>query len=804
MCENGQNNPDSGIEFIEGSDSGLATVSSHRVGRMLSPSGGLETLNDRVLALDFSLRLSLALLMIVAVAAGSADRAVACPVPKGQQSPAASRSLTVAGQSVELMVTAASEHVIRVSAMPIQPDGSTLPVADDSIVMKRTWPEPLLRTRSLPSARDVDLAQLRLTVTPNPLTVTVADRHGRMVQQLTLSSTSGEVTFSLGGAPVFGLGEGGQQFDRRGGSYPLKGGQGLPDLDVIGARVPIPWLIGTAGWGLFFHLPFGGFNLRGESGRFEPRDPQSPLPLDVFVVVSPDPAEIMTEYANLTGYPHMPPLWALGYQQSHRTLSSPEEVLSEAKTFREKKLPCDVLIYLGTGFCPSGWNTGHGSFTFNARVFPDPAKIIEKLHQENFHLVLHVVNPPQGLRGTVNQPADPTDENAAANVWAKHLAVFRLGIDGWWPDEGDKLEVESRLARNRLYWEGPQLERPNQRPYALHRNGYAGMQRYAWLWSGDVDSTWKTLEAQVPVGINIGLSGEPFWGTDTGGFVTTPELTGELYVRWFQFSSFCPLFRSHGRTWKLRLPWGWNMGDAGPVELERYHSPAGLPDRKEFSNPDVEPICKKYLDLRYRLLPYLYSAVREAHDTGLPMMRALWLHYPGDPQAEERGDEYLWGRDILVAPVVEKGATFRRLYLPHGLWYDFWTEAKAEGGREITRPVDLATIPIYLRAGAIIPLGPVKQYTAEKTGEPLTVKIYPGANGRFVMYEDDGTTFDYEKGRFTRVRFEWNEHSRHFRVLLEPGSTLLPPSPRRINLQIVSGGPSRSVVFDGKPLDVAF
>jgi alpha-glucosidase/alpha-D-xyloside xylohydrolase len=186
------------------------------------------------------------------------------------------------------------------------------------------------------------------------------------------------------------------------------------------------------------------------------------------------------------------------------------------------------------------------------------------------------------------------------------------------------------------------------------------------------------------------------------------------------------------------------------------------------------------------------------------MMRALWLHYPGDPQAEVRGDEYLWGRDILVAPVVEKGATSRRLYLPHGLWYDFWTETKAEGGREITRPVELATIPIYLRAGAIIPLGPVKQYTAEKTSEPLTVKIYPGANGRFVMYEDDGTTFDYEKGRFTRVRFEWNEHNRNFRVLLEPGSTLLPPSPRTINLQIVSGGPSRSVVFDGKPLDVAF
>jgi alpha-glucosidase/alpha-D-xyloside xylohydrolase len=292
----------------------------------------------------------------------------------------------------------------------------------------------------------------------------------------------------------------------------------VAELNVIGARVPIPWLVGTSGWGLLFHLPFGGFDLQGEGGRFEPRDPEAPVPLDIFVVVSSDPAEIMAEYANLTGHPHMPPLWALGYQQSHRTLASREEVLAEAETFREKKLPCDVFIYLSTGFCPSGWNTGHGSFTFNERVFPDPAEIVAKLHQEHIHVVLYVVDPPEGLHGTVDQPANPAEENAAANVWAKHLAVFRLGIDGWWPDEGDKLDVESRLARNRLYWEGPQLERPNQRPYALHRNGYAGMQRYAWLWSGDVDSAWETLRAQVPVGINTGLSGEPFWGTDTGGF----------------------------------------------------------------------------------------------------------------------------------------------------------------------------------------------------------------------------------------------------------------------------------------------
>ena len=153
-----------------------------------------------------------------------------------------------------------------------------------------------------------------------------------------------------------------------------------------------------------------------------------------------------------------------------------------------------------------------------------------------------------------------------------------MGLDGWWPDEGDPLDIASRLVRNRMYWDGPQLDRPNERPYALHRNGYAGMQRYAsFLWSGDVYSTWKTLKTQISIGINTGLTGIPYWGTDIGGFVPTPEFTAELYLRWFQFGAFCTLFRSHGRTWKLRLPWGWNTGDPGPIEIRNYDG-AAIPD----------------------------------------------------------------------------------------------------------------------------------------------------------------------------------------------------------------------------------
>ncbi len=197
-----------------------------------------------------------------------------------------------------------------------------------------------------------------------------------------------------------------------------------------------------------------------------------------------------------------------------------------------------------------------------------------------------------------------------------------------------------------MYWEGSQIDRPNERPFALHRNGYAGMQRYgSFLWSGDVNSQWETLRNHVPIAVNTGLTGIPYWGTDIGGFVPTKELTGELYVRWFQFAAFNTLFRSHGRTWMLRLPWGWNTGETGPIE-----TPNVPLDLAELHNARVEPICRKYLELRYRMMPYLYSAVRECTQTGMPVMRALWLHYPDDATAVARGDR------VFVGPRCAGGA----------------------------------------------------------------------------------------------------------------------------------------------------
>jgi alpha-glucosidase/alpha-D-xyloside xylohydrolase len=302
--------------------------------------------------------------------------------------------------------------------------------------------------------------------------------------------------------------------------------------------------------------------------------------------------------------------------------------------------------------------------------------------------------------------------------------------------------------------------------------------------------------------LNHGLSLTPFWGSDTGGFYPTKELTGELYARWFQFSAFCPSFRSHGRTWHLRLPWGWETGEFGPIE----HPPNQHPDASELHNTEVEPIARKYLELRYRLLPYNYTLAREASDTGLPMMRALWLHYPNDSEAVKLGSEYLWGRDILVAPVVERGAKSRRVYLPAGTWFDWWTGEKLEGKRWLDRSVDLATLPLFVRAGAILPLDPVRQYTAQSVADPTTIRVHPGASGAFTLYDDDGQTLGYRDGSDAKtiwIRLRWDDAAR--RLTLEPDARMKkwPGGTRVFAAEAVgSEGKPRRIEFKGERIEV--
>lgn len=705
----------------------------------------------------------------------------------------ARENVRVAGRDAELLISHVSRHTVRITLLE---RGMAEAVLGQDEALQPALAQP---SRSESSS----VAGLAVKVTRSPLEIEISAPGSRMLQRLTINDQTGAVTFALGDAPVLGMGEGGPQFDRRGNLDPMRSGQGGYRLHTNGGRVPIQWLVSTSGWAMFVHRPLGSFDLTGANGVFSPPSPDRALPLDLFVVDASDPVVAMREYAGITGHPEMPPLWALGYQQSSRTLASGEEILEIAKTFREKKLPCDALIYLGTGFTPSGWNTANGAFEFNPRVFNDPKKQLDEFHQLHFRVVLHTVILTRSLRGTVHAlcPVQRFDAEEAACLWDAHRKDFALGVDGWWPDEGDPLDANSRLTRIRMHYEGPQLDRPNQRPYALHRNGYAGMQRYApFLWSGDVYSLWETLRTHVSIGINTGLSGIPLWGTDTGGFVPTKEFTGELFVRWFQFSAFCPLFRSHGRDWKLRLPWGWNTGELGPNEISNYGEAAN-PDPSELHNAEVEPICKKYLELRYRMLPYLYSTVRESCETGLPIMRALWLHYPDDTVAVARGDEYLWGRDVLVAPVVEKGATSRTLYLPRGDWYDFWNEEKQSGSREIRRDVDLATMPLFVRAGSILPFGPVKQYTGEKADEPIMFVVYPGADGAYTLYEDDGATFNHRRGEWSKTEAKWNDSARRLQLKGVSGSKV-PYKSRKLQIRVAGQQAIKTIEFSGKAIEV--
>lgn len=684
---------------------------------------------------------------------------------------------------LDFRIKALSPKILHISIAPVHAE----PPVRETGVLENVHEASLNVKRSLPVS--VPWGRYAIRVSDQPLGFTVMDGE-RVRQEIQFATDSTAVRFRLGSRPLFGLGEG-LIGDRRGTKDSMRNGQSSPELPTTGSRVPIPWLISPEGWGIFVGLPLGTFDLTGEMGVVS--TPVATSTRNVYLVLGDSPAEVLHGYAELTGLPHLPPLWSLGYLQSHRTLASREEMMSIAKTFRDKKLPCDGLIYLGTGFCPSGWNTGHGSFTFNADVFPDPKEMLRELHDEHFKVVLHVV-PPHDFHGKITDSGSAIHESGdAVPYWAEHLPLEQLGIDGWWPDEGDLLPVEARLERNEMYWEGQVKAHPERRPFALHRNGYAGLQRYGWLWSGDIDSTWKTLAAQVADAINAGLCGIPYWGTDTGGFVPTRELTPELYVRWFQFSAFCPLFRSHGRAWKLRLPWGWNLGTPGPLEgAERL---GDWPRQQDLHNPEVEVICRKYLELRYQLLPYIYSTVEQAHRTGLPPIRALWLEHPNDERALSIADQYMWGDQILVAPVLERGGSRRKVYLPAGEWWDFWNHQreKSDGGVEIERELDLFTIPLYVRAGAVLPIGPVRQYATEPSEEPVTLRIYPGADGRFSWYQDDGISFAYQRRQFSRIDCSWQDSARKLTLTRSDGNN--PPLETEVVLRAMDSGVRKNITL---------
>ena len=743
-----------------------------------------------------------------------------------------------------LEVRQAGDASVRIS---LRPAGMSDTVFATPALASRTYPAPMISIRSSAAVTRPVRARvgvLTVVAAGDPLHVTVTNGRGEHVQDLVFEH-DGSVTFALGAAPVLGMGEGGPrptrgvawrnqpvQFDRRGSLHLM---EPRWQSDMYGSRNPVAMLVGTAGWALFMPTPWAAVDLRDSTrGRFVPwvpgdsaRAPQTtrnqgrdlnkgrppvdhivPGVYDIFVFDAHDPAALMRDYATITGPAVLPPRWALGYMQSHRTIQDDRQLLGIIDTFRTKRIPLDAVIYLGTGFAPRGWNTPQPSFTFNPDVFTrDPRSVIADMHARHVHVVLHIVPDDRdrlpSLRGSIPpKPGEIVDSSHVATYWQRHLGLVDAGVDAFWPDEGDWFNLFERLARERMYYEGPLSSRPNVRPWSLNRNGYPGIAQWgAWVWSGDTESSWKTLEAQIAVGLNYSLSIGPFWGSDIGGFYPTPELTGELYARWFQFAAFTPSFRGHGRTWHMRLPWAWGGHDVGPRESNSTNSPSAADERgiqlSSLGNPAIEPIVKAYDELRYRLLPYTYTLAWEARTAGMPLMRALWLHYPNDPHARGLATEYLWGRDLLIAPVFEPGATSREVYLPAGTWYDWWTGARLTGerGRPVSRSIDLATMPIYVRAGAILPVDPVRQYTSEPISTPTEIRVYPGADGTFTLYDDDGVSQAYLSGQSTQTRFEWNDRARQ--LVIEPANGQASAA-RTFDVVLEPNGSTQRVEYHGR------
>lgn len=325
---------------------------------------------------------------------------------------------------LNLTLTALTPQILYICIAPVdaQPPTEELGVVASPHAVALSDPR-------IPGPGTVTWGQQSIRVSEQPLRITVIGHDQRVRQEIQFDTDSTAVRFRIGSAPLFGLGEGVHPLDRRGTRDPMRNGQHTPDLAIYRARLPIPWLMSPEGWGIFVGQPLGSFDLTGETGIV--RSPIATSTRSVYLIFGDTPAELLRGYADLTGYPHLPPIWALGYMQSHRTLASREEVMGIPRTFREKKLPCDALIYLGTGFCPSGWNTGHGSFTFNAEVFPDPQQMIQEMHEEHFRIVLHVV-PPYDFHGKLTDKGSSVDAPGdAVPYWAQHKPVEETGVDGW-------------------------------------------------------------------------------------------------------------------------------------------------------------------------------------------------------------------------------------------------------------------------------------------------------------------------------------------------------------------------------------
>lgn len=573
------------------------------------------------------------------------------------------------------------------------------------------------------------------------------------------------------------------------------------DYGAIGGEdVCVPFMVSSRGYGLVWDNPSKttatlGFNQRNTwSSEVGNR-------VSYFVIAGETADEIYEGYRLLTGVTHLLPKAAYGYIQSKAIYPTQEQVLDVAKTYREKKLPLDVMVVDFLNM------TRQGELDLDPKRWPDPAGMNRDLNAMGVTTLLSVwphfsrgtqfydmlankgwlIHKPDGTpdsgwtKDVIGPNIDTTNPEAAKWWWEKirDRYVKPYGFNYLWLDEtepdidpvGDVFSVGSGIRYYNIYplfhtasvYEGFRRDfGDSRRVFILARAAYLGAQRNGTVfWSSDIVSTWDMLKRSIPAGLNFAATGLPYWDTDIAGFFSPaipadyhaqhkPLIDGsdaretianyedypELFVRWFEWGAFQPIMRAHG---------------------ERAHNEVWAYGKQ------AEPILAKYLKLRYQLLPYTYSVAYRSYLTGAPYMRALFMDFPKDPKAANIPDEYMYGPAFLVAPVTEQGATHRAVYLPAGCdWYNYWTNERLHGGQTIEADAPIDTLPLFVNAGSIVPLGSEIESTQE-IQKIVSVRVYPGANGSFTLFQDDGKTYAYENGGGSVTNLTWDDTTQHLK-----------------------------------------
>jgi alpha-D-xyloside xylohydrolase len=516
--------------------------------------------------------------------------------------------------------------------------------------------------------------------------------------------------------------------------------------------------------------------------------------IDYYFITGANMDEVIGGYRFVTGKSALLPRWAYGFWQSRERYTSQNELLGVVKEYRKRAIPLDNIVQDWFYWKEDSW----GSHQFDPQRYPDPQGLVDQLHAQHARLMISVwpkFYPSTGNfkeldakgyiykrnleeqakdwvgLGFLSSFYDPYSPDARRMFWGQvEENLGKLGIDAWWldasePDVQSNIDPEERKLRMGPTAMGPGGEffnsypllhaqgvyagfraaHPDRRAFILTRSGFPGLQRYAAAtWSGDVASRWSDMRDQISAGVNFSLSGLPNWTFDIGGFAletryekpTATDLREwlELNTRWFQFGAFVPLFRSHGQMPYREI---YNLGSSSPATYETLVF---------------------YDKLRYRLLPYIYTLAAQTYHNDYTIMRGLIMDFPLDPQVRNIADQYMFGPALLVSPVYEYGATNRDVYLPADTdWYDFYTAEKLKGGAHVTARAPLERIPLYVRAGSIIPIGPEIQYTDEKPDAPITLYVYTGRDGAFTLYEDAGTDYGYENGAFATIRMSYDD-----------------------------------------------